>query len=88
LTNLGGTVLDLDAVVDLDTSAFDLDGFPVGQPVIAHGGGTPVHFRPFVPIRARIVGTAHAELGPVTSSAVLVVTLDIRAQEDEIMLLL
>ena len=81
--------MDLDAAgVDLDTAAFDLDGFPVGQPVIAHGGGTPVHFRPFVPIRAAIVARAAAELGPLEAHAVLIRTLDIRAEEDLIMLLL
>jgi hypothetical protein len=76
------TILDLDAAgVDLDSGAWDLDGNPVGQPVITHGGGTPVHFRPFVPRKELIVGTAHAELGSVTSIAAAFVTLDIRAQE-------
>jgi hypothetical protein len=81
-------VLDLDATVDLDSPDWDLDGNPVGQPAIAHGGGTPVHFRPFMPIRAAIVARAAAELGPLEAHAAAVRTLDIREEEDEIMLLL
>ena len=80
-------MLDLDAVVDLDTPAFDLDGF-AGQPVIAHGGGTPVHFKPFIAVHDRIVAQATATFGPLEAHAVAVKTFDVLDDEDELLLLL
>ncbi|HEY5170688.1 MAG TPA: hypothetical protein VIK54_03065 [Acidimicrobiia bacterium] len=81
-------MLDLDVVLDLDVGTFGLDGEALGSlPVAAHGGGTPVHFRPFVPRKELIVGTAAAELGPLEAHAAAVRTLDIRAEEDVFLLL-
>jgi hypothetical protein len=69
-------MLDLDAVVDLDTSAYDLDGVPTGTPVTppvtlpgGHGRITRPKVAQFVPRKERIVGHATAVLGPFEAPA-------------------
>jgi hypothetical protein len=79
-------MLDLDAAVDLDTPLYDLDGNPVGPVQTVHGGGHPIHFKPFVPRKERIVGYATATLGPLEAHAAAVRT-DIRALEDQLFIL-
>jgi hypothetical protein len=77
-------MLDLDAVVDLDTSAYDLDGVPTGTPVTPPvtlpGGHTSFKVRPkvaqFVPRKERIVGHATATLGPLEAHAHAVIVHD------------
>lgn len=78
-------MLDLDAHVDLDTPAYDLDGNPVGTtPPVTIGGGRPFTVKkphrpklaPFVAIRERIVGTATATFGPLEAAAHAVIVHD------------
>ena len=71
-------MLDLDALVDLDSPDWGLDGESLAAPVPAPGG-RPVRIatkkpRPFAVIHVRIVGHAHTELGPLDAHAEATIT--------------
>jgi hypothetical protein len=83
------TSIDLDFAIDIDSALYDLDGFAVGAattPASTVGAGGRGSRPVFVP--RLVVASARAELGGLDSSATAVRLLDIRAEEDLIMLLL